>query len=152
MSFFVILFLIFGIAYAAYLPNMQRESEWMVKIKQPADVLPGWVCGLAWAGIYLLMTVAVWLVWEAEVGQDLVPALGIFVLQFFVNILWGPVIVRQQSLKLATFYLYVLFGLVIWNMRAFWEISETAGQLFIPYVIWMIYSLYIQIVTWRQNS
>lgn len=152
VSFFVILFLIFGVAYAAYLPFMDREAAWMEKIRQPAYALPGWICGIVWACIYLLMTVGIWFVLKEKEVQYIFPALGIFTLQFFVNILWGPVIVKSQNLNWAMVYLCVLFVLVIGNMIAFWEISEIAGKLFIPYLIWVAYTLCVQTVVWRQNK
>lgn len=131
---------------------MDVEAAWMEKIKQPAYALPGWICGIAWACIYLLMTVAVWFVLNEETAQYIAPALGVFALQFFVNILWGPVIVRLQSLNWALVYLCVLFALVIWNMMVFWKISEIAGKLFIPYLVWVAYTLCVQTVVWRQNK
>lgn len=151
MSFFVIFFLIFGIAYAAYLPFMDSEAAWMEKVQQPALILPGWICGIAWAGVYLLMTVAVWFVLQEKDQQDVLPALGVFMLQFCVNILWGPVIVRSQNLNWAMIYLCVLFVLVILNMTVFWGISETAGKLFVPYLLWVAYTLCVQTVVWQKN-
>ena len=152
MLSFLILFLIFGIAYAAYLPFMAIEAAWMAKIEQPVYALPGWICGIAWACMYLLMTAAVWFVLQEKEEQYVAPALGVFALQFFVNILWGPVIARSQNLDWAMIYLCALFLLVIWNMIVFWRISEVAGLLFVPYLVWVAYKLCIQTLTWQQNS
>lgn len=151
MSFFVILLLIFGIAAAAYIPFHNTAVEWMATIKQPACALPDWACGLGWMCTYLLMVIAVWFVWKEREEKNIAPALGIFLLQFFVNISWGPLVVRSQSLNTVLIYLFLLFLLVIWNMIVFWRISKNAGMLFVPYLIWITYSLYVQTLTWQQN-
>ncbi len=152
MSFFVILLLIFTIAYSAYLPYHKIGVEWCAILTKPAILLPDWMCGIGWLCSYLLMTTAVWIIWKNREEKNIASTLGVFVLQFLVNVSWGPLVVRSQNLNLAMIYMCVLFCLVIWNMIVFWNVSKKAGLLFIPYLMWVIYNLWTQTLLFQQNS
>jgi tryptophan-rich sensory protein len=152
MSFFVILILIFGAAYSVYLPYHTAGTEWMKTFKLPACTPPAWIHVVAWPCMYFLMIVALWIVWEKRQEKNVLAALVIFALQFFVNISWGPVIVRSQNLDWVMMYMCALFLLVIWNTVSFWQVSKHAGMLFLPYLAWMVYGTWLQAMIWRCNT
>lgn len=155
MVFFIIALLIFGIAYTAYLPFHAASIAWMEKLYHPSFSIPGWLGGLIWPVMYLLMAVSVWLIWEKRQNQfnkrPVNQALTMFILQFTVNVLWGPLIVNMQNLTLALLYTGVLFLLAIMNTMAFWRVSQSAGLLLVPYILWTGYFLCIEAVVWQHS-
>ena len=150
-SFLVITFLIFGIAYTAYLPFHRAGIEWMNTLTKASFSPPCWLEATAWPLLYLLMSISVWLVWEKRQEQLVEKALSLFALQFLVNILWGPVVLSTQSLNLALFYICLLFPLTIMNTIVFLRVSEEAGLLLTPYVLWTAYLLCTTAVLFLNN-
>lgn len=155
VDLFIIALSIFEIAYSAYLPFHTAGMAWMEKLYHPTFALPCWLGGLIWPVMYLLMTVAVWLIWQRRRNQinkqPYDQALVIFVTQFVVNILWGPLIVNTQNLNLALLYACTLFLLAIVNTISFWRVSKLAGLLLIPYILWTGYFLCIETAVWRYS-
>ena len=148
LSFFLITLLIFEIAYGAYMPFHAKGVAWMGSLVQPAFSPPCWLAAAAWPLLYLLMAAAVWIVWNKRHEKPVEKALTVFTLQFLVNILWGPLVVNMQCLNLALLYDCILFPLAIMNTVVFCRVSEKAGLLLVPYVLWMGYFLYLLSMLW----
>lgn len=55
-------------------------GHWYASLQKPAGTPPGWVFGPVWSVLYIMMAVAVWLVWNRP-GQPPLFPIGIFILQ-----------------------------------------------------------------------
>ncbi len=151
MSFIIIALIVFGLAYAAYMPFHETGVAWMKSLYQPAFSLPDWLGMSAWPVIYLLTSCSLWLIWQKRKEQNIRTAFWVFLVQFAVNIAWGPVIVNAQNLQLSVVYIYVLLLLVVLNMISFARISKLSGLLFLPYLLWTIYLVCIQTTVWMHG-
>ncbi len=148
MSFFIIAVFILGIAYTAYLPFHALGITWMGTLYKPTFAPPGWLESVVWPILYLLMSTSLWLIWQKKEEQPINIALWTFLLQYLVNISWGPVIINMQDINLSMLYICALFPLVLINTRVFWHISESAGLLLVPNVLWTFYLLCVQTTIW----
>ncbi len=102
---------------------------------------PGWVFGVVWPVLYGLMGYASYLVAEAEGSKT--RAFVLYGLQLFVNFLWPIVFFRFEMVGLALALLAVLWVLVLLTIREFSELSDRAGDLLIPYILWLSFALYL---------
>ena len=102
---------------------------------------PGWVFGVVWPILYALMGYASFLAAEAEGSKT--KAFILYGLQLAVNFLWPLVFFRLEMIGLALALLAVLWVLVLLTIREFSELSDRAGDLLIPYILWLSFALYL---------
>lgn len=107
---------------------------------------PGWVFPIVWSVLYLLMGWASYRVYTSGADPDRVRnALILYGAQLFVNFLWPIVFFRLGLLLTAFWVLLVLWVLVLFTMRTFSRIDEKAGDLLIPYFLWVTFAGYLNL-------
>ena len=115
---------------------------------QPPLSPPGWVFPVAWTILYLLMGFGSYLVFNADVPQGKKKrALTLYVIQLFLNFLWSPVYFGLEWRLVAFFILLALWVAVLLTMRAFSAINERAGDLLLPYILWLTFAAYLNLGT-----
>ena len=102
---------------------------------------PGWLFPVVWTALYALMGWASFLVLDSpgEKGRALI----LYGVQLLINFLWPIVFFGLGSVGWALALLLALWLLVFWTIREFSEVSEKAGDLLIPYILWLSFALYL---------
>ena len=115
---------------------------------QPPLSPPGWVFPVVWTILYLLMGYASYLVFTADApaGQKK-RALTLYAIQLFLNFLWSPVYFGLEWRLVAFFVLLALWAAILLTMRAFSAINEKAGDLLLPYILWVTFAAYLNLGT-----
>ena len=128
-----------------------RPDAWYDRIRKPRWNPPNWVFAPAWTVLYVTMGVAAWMVWsrreEAAVGL----ALGLFLVQLLFNSAWSWIFFRFRRMDLAFYELVAMWLLVLATLLAFWSIRPAAGQLLVPYLLWVTFAGYLNLTLWRLN-
>ena len=102
---------------------------------------PGWVFAVVWPILYALMGYASFLVAESEGNKT--RAFVFYGLQLLANFLWPILFFRFELVGSALALLAVLWVLVLLTLREFSELSDRAGDLLIPYILWLSFALYL---------
>ena len=97
------------------------------------SILPKWIFPVVWTILYVLMGVSSYLVYEKV---DYIPR--IYIIQLIFNLLWSFVFFKFKWFTFAFIWIIVLFVLVIKMIKEFRSIDKTAGNLQIPYAIWLV--------------
>ena len=105
---------------------------------------PGWLFPVAWTVLYLLMGYASYLIWvsDAQPG-DKQKALRLYGLQLLANFVWPLLFFGFDMPLTALVWLAVLWILIFLTIRAFSRINERAGDLLIPYILWVTFAAYL---------
>lgn len=107
---------------------------------------PGWVFPVVWAVLFLLMGWASFRISESGAPKEAKrQALGIYGLQLFVNFLWSPVFFRLELRLTAFIILLALWLLICLTIHRFSAIDEKAGDLLLPYLIWVTFAGYLNL-------
>ena len=102
---------------------------------------PGWVFAVVWPILYGLMGYASYLVVTGSGEKK--GTLGLYFAQLALNFLW-PILFFRFGLVLSALVLLVgLWILVLLTIRAFSTVSERAGDLLLPYILWLSFALYL---------
>ena len=111
---------------------------------------PAWLFPVAWTILYGLMGVASGLISDSSApGRK--SALGLYALQLLVNLFWPIVFFRLQAPMAALIILLLLLWLV-WRMyRRFQAIDPLAGWLILPYLLWLLFALWLNLGVWWLN-
>ena len=97
------------------------------------SIIPAWIFPVVWTILYVLMGISSYLIYEKE---DEVPR--IYVIQLIFNLLWSFVFFKFKWFTFAFIWIIILFILVIRMIKEFRSIDKTAGNLQIPYAIWLV--------------
>ena len=125
---------------------------WYKSLKKPAFTPPNSVFGPIWITLYLLMGIAVFLVWREGLSQDGVTiAFAVFWGQLVLNILWSVVFFGLRSLLGGIVVIVLLWITILFNIILFFGVSPIAGGLLIPYIIWVTVAANLNVQVWKLN-
>ena len=113
-------------------------------MNQPPLSPPGWVFPVVWTILYLLMGEASYRVLTS--GEDMVlirSALKAYAVQLALNFIWPLVFFGAQMYLLAFIILIALWIAIFITLRRFSAFDETAGNLLLPYLLWVTFAGYL---------
>jgi tryptophan-rich sensory protein len=143
--------LCFAAAGIASIYTTPAIPGWYASLQKPAWNPPRWVFGPVWTLLYLMMAVAVWLVWRERGFAGAALALTLFLLQLVLNALWSIIFFGWRSPALALVEIFFLWAAIFATMLAFWRISHAAGWLMWPYLLWVTFAGFLNLAIWKLN-
>ena len=121
-------------------------------MNQPPLSPPGWVFPVVWSILYLLMGYASYLIWSSDAPQgEKRGALILYGAQLAANFIWPLLFFGAQMYLAALVWLAVLWVLIFLTIRAFSKIDERAGDLLIPYILWVTFAAYLNLGIYLLN-
>ncbi|MFH1381636.1 MAG: TspO/MBR family protein [Chloroflexota bacterium] len=125
---------------------------WYKGLEKPAFTPPNSVFGPIWITLYLLMGIAVFLVWRGGLAQEGASiAFIIFWVQLALNVLWSVIFFGLKSLFGGMVLILLLWLVILANIIAFFGVSAAAGALLLPYIIWVSIASNLNIRIWMLN-
>lgn len=121
-------------------------------INQPPLSPPGWVFPLVWTALYILMGEASYRVLTSDADKGAIKrALIAYGVQLLLNFLW-PLLFFGGQMYLASFILLIVLWIAIFiTNRWFSQIDETAGDLMLPYLLWVTFAGYLNLGVFLLN-
>lgn len=128
--------------------GMQTFSQ----LNQPPLSPPGWLFPVVWTVLYVLMGVAMWLVRTSGADpQQIRKAARVYRLQLGVNFFWSIIFFGAGAYLFAFLWLLLLWVLIIVTMTRFYEIRQLAGELLLPYFLWVTFAGYLNFAIYLLN-
>ncbi len=113
---------------------------------------PGWLFPIVWTILYLLMGYSSYRVATSDADPARIrKALTLYGIQLALNFLWPIFFFGLEWRLVAFFILLALWVAILLTMRAFSAIDETAGDLLLPYIIWVTFAAYLNLATYFLN-
>ena len=137
---------------AAWIGSRYMPGAWYASLAKPTWNPPNYLFGPVWTVLYVLMAVAAWLVWRKVGFSGASAALILFVVQLALNALWSYLFFGQHRLDLAFIDIVVLWAAIIVVAALFWRVDHVAGELMVPYILWVSFASYLNYVLWRLNK
>jgi len=126
---------------------------WYAMLKKPSFNPPNWVFGPVWTTLFVMMGVAVFLVWRKGLNTSQVKiALSIFGVQLILNTLWSLLFFGLRSPLAGLIEIWVLWIAITLTLVFFLKISLAAGLLLLPYLAWVSFAAILNLAIWRLNS
>ena len=120
---------------------------------QPPLSPPGWVFPVVWTLLYLAMGYASFRVYTKEENhRQCRLSLGLYLVQLFFNFLWPIVFFRFEAFLLAFGVLIALWIGIVATMWQFYKSDERAGDLLIPYLLWVTFAGYLNLGVYLLNG
>lgn len=111
---------------------------------QPPLSPPGWLFPIVWNILYILMGISFYLIYE-EINYDKDNAYIVYFTQLLVNGLWSIFFFVLKWRLFSSIWLFLLIILVIIMIIRFYKINKVSSLLQLPYLLWTIFALYLNI-------
>lgn len=133
--------------------TMTSVTTWYVGLNKASFNPPGWIFGPVWTALYLMMGIALFLIWrEGLQRQDIRRAVALFGIQLALNLLWSFMFFYLKMPFAAFVEIILLWISILITILAFIRISKWAGILLIPYLLWVSFASILNFYLWRLNS
>lgn len=115
--------------------------ETFKNLNKPELSPPGWLFPVVWTILYILMGIASYLVIIS--GKPNRTALIFYGIQLVFNFFWSLIFFNLELYLFAFIWLVILWVLIFITMVLFYKVSEPAGYLMIPYLLWVTFAGYL---------
>ena len=114
---------------------------------------PGWLFPVVWTVLYALMGLAFYLAWTTPADMNEKKKASIlYFTQLALNFIW-PIVFFSLEMPLAAFFvLAILWILIYLTIQQFSAINERAGDLLLPYILWVSCAGYLNLGIYLLNS
>jgi len=127
-------------------------TTWYATLEKPSFNPPGWVFAPAWTTLFLLMGIALYIIWNRGLENEKVKlAVIIFAVQLILNILWSILFFGLKFPFLAFLEIILLWLVILVNIVKFYNISKPAGLLLMPYIVWVSFAVILNFFIFRLN-
>lgn len=116
---------------------------WYQTLTKPPLTPPASYFPIAWGILYTLMTIAFSIVLSKPHTQEKYIAVNLFLFQLVLNFTWSYVFFEMESILLGLIDVFLLLILLSFTTYYFFKVSKLAGILLIPYLIQVIFALYL---------
>ncbi len=128
-------------------PNIE---PWYDLLNKPPLTPPGSLIGIVWTILYILIGIALFMVWEKRekrkgLNEDKKKAFWIFGIQITLNSMWSMFFFGLRNSWLGLMIIIPLLITIIINIIFFYKIDKKAAYLMVPYLIWVSFATYLNI-------
>ena len=119
-------------------------------LEKPFLAPPSILFPIVWTILYILMGVSYGLLETKDLLDS--RAKIIYYVQLFVNALWSIFFFTLKWRLFAFIWILLLAFLVILMVAEFYKKNKTAGLLQIPYLLWTLFALYLNLSIYLLNK
>lgn len=127
------------------------ESGWYMALEMPSIQPPGWLFGVVWPILYMLMGLALAMVVHARGSRGRGIGIGLFVAQLLANLLWSPIFFGMHQVTFAFWWILLVLALALGTTFAFGRVRKAAAWLMVPYLVWLCFAAMLNLSIDRMN-
>lgn len=127
----------------------RNGMETFQSLNKPALSPPGWLFPVVWTILYILMGIASYLVLVS--GKPNRSALSVYGIQLIFNFFWSIIFFNFEAYLFSFVWLIILWVLILATMILFFRVSEPAGYLLLPYLLWVTFAGYLNLYIYLLN-
>jgi translocator protein len=127
-------------------------DNWYTTLNKPDFFPPNWIFAPVWNFLYLLMGIALSLVWHQGWNNPKVKtAMYIFGAQLVLNTLWSIIFFALKNPGAALIEIALMWLAILLTIFYFSKVSRLAAGLLVPYILWVTFATYLNYSIWQLN-
>lgn len=147
LTLFISLALAYGAAAIGSFFTGGAIDSWYATLVKPALNPPNWIFAPVWTVLYACMAVAAWRVYgKLKTNRQVYADLLVYGFHLAVNTLWSIVFFSLHNPALSLAVIAVLWGLILYLTARFYRTDRIAGYLFLPYLAWVSFASYLNLM------
>lgn len=116
-------------------------ATWYAALQKPAFNPPNWIFGPVWTALYVLMGIALFLVWRKGLAFPRVRlGLMLFAVQLVLNACWSIAFFGLRSPGSGLAVIAPLWVAILATLITFARIAPAPGILLVPYILWVSFA------------
>jgi tryptophan-rich sensory protein len=140
------------IGFLSSFATQSSVNDWYLELNKPSFNPPNWIFAPVWTVLYIMMGVAAGIVWAKGFYHIWVKtALYHFGIQLLFNALWSLIFFGFKNPFAALLVILALLVLLIFTIKWFKVVSQTAALLLIPYLLWVCFATALNYKIWEMN-
>lgn len=140
------------IGFLSSFATQSSVNDWYLELNKPSFNPPNWIFAPVWTVLYVMMGVAAGIVWAKGFYHIWVKtALYHFGIQLLFNALWSIIFFGFKNPFAALLVILALLVLLIFTIKWFKVVSNTAALLLIPYLLWVCFATALNYKIWELN-
>ena len=127
-------------------------NGWYAVANKPSFNPPNWVFAPVWTALYLMMGIALWLVWKKDgVKTGRRTALILFAIQLLLNFAWSFIFFYAHQPGWAFAEILLMWVSIMLTIIWFGKVSPAAAWLLVPYIWWVSFASLLNFYIWKLN-
>jgi len=126
-------------------------NTWYMHLQKPSFNPPNWIFAPVWTALYILMGIALYLVWKQPASKERNRTLSFFFIQLFLNFCWSFIFFNYHQIAFAMIDIILLWVMILITMLLFSTFSKTASLLLAPYILWVSFATVLNIAVYKLN-
>ncbi len=153
MTYVIIVAVLITVAVLGIGGAATNIGPWYRDLKKPSWNPPNWAFGPAWTVILGLAAWAGVLGWiHAGDGAQRVLVLALFGVNIVLHMLWSPLFFNLKRPDWALIEVPFLWASILALIIALWPLSHLAALLLTPYLAWVAFAAFLNLVIVRLNA
>ena len=128
-----------------------KPGVWYDRLVKPSWVPPKWLFPVAWTLLYVMISVSGWIVWKQAGLAGAGAAFAFYGVQLVLNAGWSALFFGLRRIDLALIEVAFLWASIAATIAAFAPHSTTAAWLLAPYLVWVSFAAFLNLVMLRLN-
>jgi benzodiazapine receptor len=137
----VSLLMVAAIAATASAFTISQITGWYRTLQKPSFSPPNWLFGPVWTGLYVMIAIAAYLVWQRRDDNSFYKTTRtIYFVQLLLNFLWSIVFFGMHQILGALIIIVLLLASIAALIYRFNHYSKVASFLLVPYILWVSFA------------
>lgn len=128
----------------------QNSSDVYQTLNLPSFAPPAQVFGIVWPVLYFIMGISLYLITQSD-HPNKSNVIFVFSIQLLLNIAWPFLFFGLNAYFASSVLLVILIAFVVITIIQFYEINKSASYLLVPYLLWIIFALILNISIFLNN-
>ena len=127
-------------------------NTWYAVANKPSFNPPNWIFAPVWTALYIMMGIALYLVWKNETDKAVKQtALILFAVQLTLNFFWSFIFFYAKQPGWAFIEILAMWLMILLTIIWFRKISPVAALLLVPYICWVSFASVLNFYIWKLN-
>jgi tryptophan-rich sensory protein len=127
--------LVVGFGSSLFMGN--SIETWYAALNKPWFTPPNALFAPVWTALYVLMGVALFLVWRAPRNRTRDIGIALFAVQLAVNAIWTLAFFGLRNILNGILTIVPLWILIAATIYQFYKVDKKASYLLLPYIAWV---------------
>ena len=128
-----------------------RNFDWYSKLNKSKITPPPWVFPVVWTILYICILISGG-IYLRETGLQWSVGLGIYIVQWALNLVWSPLFFWKKMIKTAMIDITLLWICIVLNIVYFQEVSPLSSYFLYPYIAWICVAWYLNFYIVMNNK
>jgi len=141
--------LVVGFGSSLFMGN--SIETWYAALNKPWFTPPNALFAPVWTALYILMGVALFLVWRSPRNRTRDIGIALFATQLAVNAIWTLAFFGLQNILYGILTIVPLWILIAATIYQFYKVDKKASYLLLPYIAWVTIATALNVSVYLLN-